>query len=200
MLKKSNLLIFIIISFSVTLFFFGCKKKSDDEAKTVISIKGSDTMVNLAQRWAEVYMEQNPNISIQVTGGGSGTGVAALLNGTTDIATSSRELKESEFKLAENKNIDPRTFEVALDGIAVIVHPNNKIDSLTMEQISDIFSGKIKNWNELGGENKPITLYGRENSSGTYEFFKEMYSGKDVPGNQRDFTASTLKFCRELLL
>jgi phosphate transport system substrate-binding protein len=181
---------FLLIIFSFSIIFFGCQKRSDLE-KTVISVKGSDTMVNLSQRWAEVYMQNNPEISIQVTGGGSGTGVAALLNGTTNIANSSRELKKSEFEKASESNITPREYEVALDGIAVIVHPSNTIQSLTIEQVSNIFTGKIRNWKELGGADLPITLYGRENSSGTYEFFKEHVLGKDERGNQKDFTAST---------
>lgn len=176
--------------FLIPAIFIGCKKKEGEE-KTVISIKGSDTMVNLSQKWAEVYMNQNSNVSIQVTGGGSGTGVAALLNGTTDLANSSRELKESEIKTAQQKGITPVVHEVALDGIAVIVHPDNPIDNLTVKQISDIFSGKITNWKELGGPDMPITLYGRENSSGTYEFFKEHVLGKDEAGKQVDYAPST---------
>jgi phosphate transport system substrate-binding protein len=174
----------------IPVIFLGCKKKEGEE-KTVISVKGSDTMVNLSQKWAEVYMQQNQNISIQVTGGGSGTGVAALLNGTTDLANSSRELKESEFETAKEKGVTPVVHEVALDGIAVIVHPSNQIDNLTVKQVSDIFSGKITNWKELGGPNMMITLYGRENSSGTYEFFKEHVLGKDEAGKQVDYSPST---------
>lgn len=173
------------------ILFFGCKKKEGDAEKTVISIKGSDTMVNLAQKWAESYMQKNPNISIQVTGGGSGTGVASLLNGTTDLANSSRELKESELETAKQKGISPVVYEVALDGIAVILHPENKIDNLTIKQVSDIFSGKITNWKQLGGSDMIITLYGRENSSGTYEFFKEHVLGKDESGKQVDYAPAT---------
>lgn len=181
----------LLFSVSVFIIFFtGCKKRSDAE-KTVISIKGSDTMVNLSQKWAEIYMQQNPAVSIQVTGGGSGTGVAALLNETTDIANSSRELKESEYKTAENKGITPETYEVALDGIAVIVHPSNPLNNLTIQQISDIFTGKIKNWKEIGGKNIPITLYGRENSSGTYEFFREHVLGKNEQGVIKDYATNT---------
>lgn len=190
MFKKSSYISYLFIAISASLIFFGCKK-TDQPEQTVISIKGSDTMVNLAQKWAEVYMQKNPNISIQVTGGGSGTGVAALLNATTDIAVSSRELKESELKLAQEKGVDPRAYEVALDGIAVIVHPDNQIDSITVQQVSDIFTGKIKNWNQLGSDNLPVTLYGRENSSGTYEFFKEHVLGKDKSGTQLDYATST---------
>jgi phosphate transport system substrate-binding protein len=180
-------LFFLIIPF----LFFGCKKKEGEVAQTVISVKGSDTMVNLAQKWAEVYMQKNPNVSIQVTGGGSGTGVASLLNGTVNLANSSRELKESEIETATQKGIKPVVYEVALDGIAVIVHPENKIDNLTVKQVGDIFSGKITNWKQLGGPDMLITLYGRENSSGTYEFFKEHVLGQDESGKQVDYSSAT---------
>lgn len=180
----------IIILISV-LVISGCKRKNDGLERSVITVKGSDTMVNLAQKWAEIYMQNNPGVSIQVTGGGSGTGVAALLNGTTDLANSSRELKPSEIETARSKGIEPNVIEVALDGLAVIVHPDNGMDNITLKQVSDIFSGKIKNWKELGGADMPITLYGRENSSGTYEFFKEHVLGKDENGRQIDYAAST---------
>lgn len=178
----------IVLAFSV--IFTACKKKQDAE-KAVISVKGSDTMVNLAQKWAEEYMKLNPNVSIQVTGGGSGTGIAALLNGTTDIATSSRELKEKEINLAKEKGIQYEEHKVALDGIAVIVHPSNPLDSLTMDEVRDIFSGKIKNFSVVKGSKSDITLYGRENSSGTYEFFKEHVLGKDAKGNPVEYATST---------
>ena len=191
MLNKQSIYLLISIIFIGSALFVGCKKKEGDVAKTVISVKGSDTMVNLAQKWAEVYMKNNPNVSIQVTGGGSGTGVASLLNGTTDLANSSRELKESEYATAKQKGVTPIVYEVALDGIALIVHPENKIDNLTIKQVSDIFSGKITNWKQLGGPDMMITLYGRENSSGTYEFFKEHVLGKDVSGKQVDYAPAT---------
>ena len=191
MLKQKKLYLLVAFLIITPLLFLGCKKKEGGEEKTVISIKGSDTMVNLAQKWAEVYMQKNPNVSIQVTGGGSGTGVAALLNGTTDLANASRELKDSELETAKQKGITPVVYDVALDGIAVIVHPDNKIDNLTIKQVSDIFSGKITNWKQLGGSDMIITLYGRENSSGTYEFFKEHVLGKDEAGKQVDYSPST---------
>ena len=189
MLRKIH---FILVSLlTVTLiFFWGCKKKTDVK-KAVITVKGSDTMVNLSQKWAEVYMQLNPNVSIQVTGGGSGTGVAALLNGTTHIANSSRELKDIEYEKAKSLGITPKVYDVALDGLALIVHTDNKINELTLEQIKDIFTGKITNWKQVGGDDIPITLYGRENSSGTYEFFKEHVLGKDENGKQRDYATST---------
>ncbi|HSL90684.1 MAG TPA: PstS family phosphate ABC transporter substrate-binding protein, partial [Ignavibacteriaceae bacterium] len=187
---KKIFIVTLILSVSV-LLISSCKKKDDGLTRSVITVKGSDTMVNLAQKWAEVFMQNNPGASIQVTGGGSGTGVAALLNGTTDLATSSRELKESELENAKSRGIQPNVIEVALDGLAVIVHPDNKFDNITIKQVSDIFSGKIKNWKELGGPDLPITLYGRENSSGTYEFFKEHVLGRDENGRQIDYAAST---------
>ncbi len=148
-------------------------------------------MVNLTQRWVEIYLKENPDVSIQITGGGSGTGVAALLNGTANIATISRELKDSEIKKAVSLNVNPVQFKVALDGIAVIVHPSNQIDTLSIDQIKNIFSGKVTNWNQIGGGDKKIVLYGRENSSGTYELFKQNILGRDENDRQIDFSPST---------
>jgi len=190
-MRRENHLGYILMILAVIpMLFLGCKKKTDEVEKTVITIKGSDTMVNLAQKWAEEYMKLHPEVSIQVTGGGSGTGVAALLNKTTEIANSSRDLKSSELDEAKSKGVTPVVHQVALDGIAVIVHPQSKVDNLTIQQVSDIFSGKITNWKQVGGADMPITLYGRENSSGTYEFFKEHVLGK-VDGKQVDYSPST---------
>ena len=191
MLNRKHIILLVSFLAIAAIMFVGCKKQEGEVKKTVISVKGSDTMVNLAQKWAEVYMQKNPNVSIQVTGGGSGTGVASLLNGTTDLANSSRELKSNEYETAKQKGVSPVVYEVALDGIALIVHPENKIDNLTVKQVSDIFSGKITNWKQLGGPDMKITLYGRENSSGTYEFFKDHVLGKDESGKQIDYATST---------
>ncbi|NNG28170.1 MAG: phosphate ABC transporter substrate-binding protein [Ignavibacteriaceae bacterium] len=191
-MNSENKFIYLFISIiAISMLFYGCKKKGDEVEKTVISVKGSDTMVNLSQKWAEVYMQKRPEVSIQVTGGGSGTGVAALLNGTTDLANASRELKSAEMEKAAGLGIIPHVYEVALDGIAVIVHPENGVDVLTVKQLSDIFRGAITNWKELGGADLEITLYGRENSSGTYEFFKDNVLGKDENGNKIDYATST---------
>ena len=187
---KNFSIVFFALLIGSTLIFSGCKKK-DTAEKVVITVKGSDTMVNLAQKWAEVYMGKNANVSIQVTGGGSGTGIAALFNKTTDLANSSRDIKEDELETAKQKGVLPVQHEVALDGIAVIVHPSNKVDNLTVQQVSDIFTGKITSWKQVGGENLPITLYGRENSSGTYEFFKEHVLGNNEKGKQKDYATST---------
>jgi phosphate transport system substrate-binding protein len=142
--------------------------------QTKITIKGSDTMVILAQRWAEIYMKQHPEISIQVTGGGSGVGLAALINGTTDIANSSRPIKQTEIeKLKSRYNTLGVEIPCAKDGITIYLNESNKVEELTLQQLSDIYTAKIKNWKELGGDDSEITLYGRENSSGTYVYFKE---------------------------
>jgi phosphate transport system substrate-binding protein len=134
-----------------------------------ITVKGSDTMVILAQKWAEVYMKSNPNMAIQVTGGGSGTGISALINGATDIANSSRKMKPSEKeKLKSRYNTLGIEIACAKDGITVYLHPSNKIKELTVKQLGDIYRGDITNWKQVGGADQPIKLYGRENSSGTY--------------------------------
>lgn len=139
-----------------------------------ITVKGSDTMVILAQRWAEVYMKKNPGVSIQVTGGGSGVGIAALINGSTDIANASRPMNSSEIdKLKSRYNTLGVEVPCAKDGITIYLNESNKVTDLSLKQLSGIFTGKIKNWKEVGGADAEIKLYGRENSSGTYVFFKE---------------------------
>jgi phosphate transport system substrate-binding protein len=139
-----------------------------------ISIKGSDTMVLLGQRWAETYMKKNPGATIQVTGGGSGVGLAALINGTTDIAESSRPMKDAEkSQLQQKRGVAVVELPVALDGLAVYVHEKNPLTELTIEQLRKIYTGAAKNWKDLGGNDERIILYGRENSSGTYAYFKE---------------------------
>jgi phosphate transport system substrate-binding protein len=149
-----------------------------------ITVKGSDTMVILAQKWAEVYMQSNPNAVIQVTGGGSGTGISALINGATDIANSSRKMKSTEKeKLKARYNTLGVEIACAKDGITVYLHPSNKIKELTLKQLSEIYKGNIKNWKEVGGTDAPIKLYGRENSSGTYVFFQENVVKGDYAAN-----------------
>jgi phosphate transport system substrate-binding protein len=138
-----------------------------------IENKGSDTLVNLALAWAEAYMEMHPEVRLSVTGGGSGTGIAAMINGTVDIANASRAMKAEEIAAAEANGITPVEFTVARDAIAVVVHPSNPVDQLTLQQISDIYTRKITNWRELGGEDRPIVLLSRESNSGTYVYFLE---------------------------
>jgi phosphate transport system substrate-binding protein len=143
-------------------------------APTKITVKGSDTLVILAQRWAEIYMNTHPEISIQVTGGGSGVGLAALINGTTDIANSSRPIKSTEVeKLKARYNTLGVEIPCAKDGITIFLNDVNKVQELSLKQLSDIYQAKVTNWKQVGGEDAPIKLYGRENSSGTYTFFKD---------------------------
>jgi len=140
-----------------------------------ITVKGSDTMVIMAQKWAEAYMNSNNAVSIQVTGGGSGTGISALINGTTDICDASRAMKSSEIKkLKERFGTMGVEIPCAKDGVTIYMHEDNPVDKLTMEQLKGIYSGKITNWKEVGGNNAKIIMYSRENNSGTYVFFKDM--------------------------
>ena len=149
----------------------GESKRADTKPLT---IKGSDTMVILGQRLAEEYMVKNPGTVVQVNGGGSGTGIAALINGTVDLAQSSREMKEAEKQKAKQaRGAEIVEQAVALDSLGVFVNGENPVQSLTMTQVKDIFQGKITNWNQIGGPTATIVLYGRENSSGTYDYFRE---------------------------
>src|SRR5258707_516524 len=146
-----------------------------------ITVKGSDTLLILAQKWAETYMGKHPEVKIQVSGGGSGIGFAALQNQTTDLCDASRKAKAAEIaNCLKAFGARPTEYKVALDGLSVYVNPENPLKELTVAQVGDIFTGKIKNWKEVGGPDAPITIYSRENSSGTYEFFKEhVLKGKD---------------------
>ncbi|MBI3123168.1 MAG: phosphate ABC transporter substrate-binding protein [Ignavibacteriales bacterium] len=152
----------------VTLFGFSLPEET-------ITVKGSDTLVILSQRWAEVFMKSNPGIAVQVTGGGSGIGIAALLNGSTDICNASRPMKQSEIeKLKDKYGSTGVEIKVAIDGLSVYVNKaNKKVNDLTLVQIKGIYTGEIKNWKEVGGSDAKIIMYGRENSSGTYVYFKE---------------------------
>ncbi|OGU67045.1 MAG: phosphate-binding protein [Stygiobacter sp. RIFOXYC12_FULL_38_8] len=152
----------------ITLFGFSLPEET-------ITVKGSDTLVILSQRWAEVFMKSNPGIAVQVTGGGSGTGIAALLNGSTDICNASRPMKQSEIeKLKDKYGSTGVEIKVAIDGLSVYVNKaNKKVNDLTLVQIKGIYTGEIKNWKEVGGSDAKIIMYGRENSSGTYVYFKE---------------------------
>ena len=173
-------------SFAVCLVLFigigvlcGCgKSKPQDVTGSAsgagtIENKGSDTLVNLALAWAEEYMEVHSNVSISVTGGGSGTGIAAMINGTVSIANASRVMSPEEIRAATDCGIEPVGFVVAYDAIAVVVSLSNPLERLTFRQISDIYTGKIINWAQVGGENRPIVLLSRESNSGTHVYFLE---------------------------
>ena len=157
-----------------------------------IEIKGSDTMVNLALAWTEAYQDVDPSVTISITGGGSGTGIASLLNNTTDMANASRRIRQEEINQALSLGIDPHEIVIASDAVAVIVNPSNPVDSLTLQQISDIFQGKHENWQELGGEDRPIVRVSRESNSGTHMYFLEMVLRLGDPQNRSLFHPNTL--------
>ncbi|HSL29306.1 MAG TPA: phosphate ABC transporter substrate-binding protein [Anaerolineales bacterium] len=174
-----NRFILPAISVLIIIFSASCTTASSSEGAasdspaTYIENKGSDTIVNLALAWAEAYQTQQPDVRISVTGGGSGTGIASLINGTVDIANASRQIKDEELETAQGNGVEPVEHIIARDAIAVIVHPQNPVSQLTLQQISDIYSGKIDNWSEIGGEDRPIVRLSRETNSGTHVYFLE---------------------------
>ncbi|BBE18371.1 phosphate ABC transporter, periplasmic phosphate-binding protein PstS [Aquipluma nitroreducens] len=173
-----------IKKFAIIAILLGMVGFAFAPASNKIVVKGSDTLVILAQKWAEVYMKSNPNTAIQVTGGGSGVGISALINGATDIANASRKMKASEKdKLKARYNTLGVEVACAKDGITVYLNPSNKVKELTIKQLGDMFSGKITNWKQVGGADADIKLYGRENSSGTYVFFQENVVKGDYASN-----------------
>ena len=166
--------------------------QSSPQTSAYIENKGSDTIVNLALAWAEHYQEEHPDIRISVTGGGSGTGIASLINGTVDLANASRQIKPEEVEEAQSKGIDPVEHVIARDAIAVIVNPENPVTQLTLQQISDIYSGKISNWQEVGGEDRPIVRLSRETNSGTHVYFLETVLRLGEKENKTLFSRDTL--------
>lgn len=174
----------------VMLAFFNCAFAASQTSS--IQIKGSDTMVNLGQAWAEVFSKNNPKVNVAVTGGGSGTGIAALIAGTADIAECSRTMKEKEIDKAKANGITPIEFTVALDGLAVVVHPDNPLSKLTIDELSDIFTGRITNWKQLGGKDLPIVILSREVNSGTHVYFKERVLRKGNEKGPEEFSPAAL--------
>ena len=169
-----------VIGVMLLILLYACGGKPEtnstpapESSTQTIQNKGSDTMVNLALSWAETFQSLNPQISITVTGGGSGTGIAALTNNTVDIANASRPIKPEEVEQIIENGVEPIEFIVARDAIAVIINHNNPINRLTLQQISEIYSGKYNNWSELGGEDRPIVRLSRETNSGTHVYFLE---------------------------
>jgi len=161
-------------------------------ARETIQIKGSDTMVNLGQAWSEEFNKKYPDISVSVTGGGSGTGIAALINGTCDIAECSRAMDDKEIKQAEARGIKPAQHTVGLDGIAVVVNPKNPVKNLNIDQLRDVFMGNINNWKDLIGKNKEIVILSREFNSGTHMFFKEHVLRRGNSKGPEEFAPSAL--------
>ncbi len=142
-------------------------------AAKAVQIKGSDTLINMVQKLAEVYMGKNPGKMFAVTGGGSGTGIAALINKQCDIADASRLMKPGEIQQAIQNGVDPKRVVVAIDALCIVVNAQNTVKKLTVDEIGKIYRGEVKNWKEVGGSDGPITLYGRQPNSGTYDFMKE---------------------------
>ncbi len=185
------------VLFFVALFLLAaCSSKTTGTNSSApakyIQNKGSDTIVNLALAWAEKYQDEHADVSISVTGGGSGTGIAALINKTVDIANASRKIKPEEITQAKANGVDPVEHVIALDAIAVIVNPENPISQLTLQQISDIYSGKINNWKELGGDDRPIVRLSRETNSGTHVYFLETVLRLGQKDNKTLFSMDTL--------
>jgi phosphate transport system substrate-binding protein len=157
-----------------------------------LQIKGSDTMISLGQAWAEAFMKKNPAAMMAVTGGGSGTGIAALINGTCDVAESSRSMKPAEMVQAKSKGITPKEFKVALDGIAVVVNPKNPVSRLSFEELRGIFMGSLTDWKQVGGKPGQIVVLSREVNSGTHIYFKEHILRRGKEKGPEEFAPTAL--------
>jgi len=176
----------------------GTTEGAETELTGSINVEGSDTLVNVSQAWAEVFQTENPGVMIAVKGGGSGTGIAALINGTVDFANASREMKDEEVAEAQGKGVNPVETEVAKDGIAVVVNSANGVEELSLEQLGKIYRGEITNWKDVGGTDADIVILSRDSSSGTYEFFKEAVVGKDLEyAKEAKLLASTQAIVQE---
>lgn len=193
-MKRVISIIFLATFLSLLLMSCGSSSANtaSDSPAQYIENKGSDTIVNLALAWAEKYQTDNPEVRISVTGGGSGTGIAALINGTVDIANASRKIKDEEVAEAQSKGITPVEHIIARDAIAVIVNPENPVRKLTLQQIADIYSGKISNWAGVGGEDRPIVKLSRETNSGTHVYFLETVLRLGEKENKTLFSTDTL--------
>ena len=198
-MKPTRLVFALLAAVCLAAGMAGCQSsdagvgdQADSTEEAYIENKGSDTMVNLAMVWAERYQQNNTAVRISVTGGGSGTGLASLMNGTVDVANASRQIKSEEIDQAHEKGFDPIEYAVARDAIAVIVHPQNPINELTVEQISHIFRGSYNNWSELGGEDRPIVRVSRETNSGTHVYFLESVIRQGSKEDKTIFSADTL--------
>jgi len=160
----------VVVVSSIAFIYFS---QQGQQTTYTINQKGSDTMLILAQKWAEEYMKKHPEAQIAVSGGGSGTGIAALINKQVDIADASREIADKEIEQAKANGVNPTEWKVALDGISVIVHPDNPVSELSLDQLKAIYNGNFTNWRQLGGSDAVIVVYGRQTNSGTYVYWKE---------------------------
>jgi phosphate transport system substrate-binding protein len=171
----------------------GCGEQTDPNEPTgFIQVKGSDTIVNAAQKVAEEFMKDYPHVFVAITGGGSGVGIASLINKTCNVATASREMKPKEFEMARARGVEPNEHVVAYDGVAVIVNKANPLDRLTLQQLHDIFTGKVTNWKTLGGRDLKIVTLSREVSSGTHLYFKEEVVRLGKKDGTEEFSPQTL--------
>ncbi|MCJ7729245.1 MAG: phosphate ABC transporter substrate-binding protein [Sedimentisphaerales bacterium] len=187
--KKEHLILMIILAIGAV----GCEHKANpNELTGFIQVKGSDTIVNAAQEVSEEFMKEYPHVFVAVTGGGSGVGIASLINKTCDIATASREMKPKEIEVALKHSVNPKEFTVAYDGVAVIVNKANPIEKLTIEDLHRIFTGKATNWEEFGGKDLAIVTLSREVSSGTHMYFKEEVVQLGKKGSTEEFSNETL--------
>jgi len=182
-----------LIIATMSFFIIGCREDVDpNEPVGFLQIKGSDTIVNAAQKIAEEFMKDYPHIFVAVTGGGSGVGIASLINKTCDVATASREMKPKEKEIAEKRGVFPKEFVVAYDGVAVIVNKNNPVERIAIEDLHKIFTGKATNWKEFGGKDLGIVTLSREVSSGTHIYFKEEVVQLGKKDNREEFSPQTL--------
>jgi len=184
-LLSSIIILFLIVFVAPSLIF----------SATFIQVKGSDTEVNVVQRVAEAFMKKNPNTSIAVTGGGSGVGIAAIINKTTDLCNASRPMKDTEIAQAKANKVNPVGVIFAVDGLSLAINPKNSVKALTIDQIGQIFRGELTNWKQAGGPDIPITLYGRQPNSGTFVFFREVVVRGDYSNrmNQMNGNAQILE-------
>jgi len=192
--KISAIFLLIGLIAGIAVGYFAAPRPSDTQSTELtgtIVVKGSDTLLIVAQRWAEEFMTLNPKVNIQVAGGGTGTGFVALKDKTTDIADASREIKTSEVESCKARGVNPVEWTVGLDGISIVVNPSNPVTSLSMTQLEMIYNGTYTNWSEVGGNNAPIVTYGRQSTSGTYEFFREhVLHNKDFRSDNRELAGN----------
>ncbi|MCK5567603.1 MAG: PstS family phosphate ABC transporter substrate-binding protein [Actinomycetia bacterium] len=203
------IILVVLLIFSVSGALFGCKdeaapvESSDSDTVQVknaggrfedreLVIQGSDTLLEVSMYWVENFSNANPSVNISVTGGGSGTGIAALINKTVDLANASRSIKDSETEAAESKGINIQEFIVAWDGISVVINKGNPVTELSIEQISKIFTGEITDWSEVSGEDGEIVVISRDSSSGTFEYFKKRVIQMDGAAKDNDYTQKAL--------
>jgi len=183
----------LLLILSAMVFAAGCSEDVEPgEPVGFIQVKGSDTVVNAAQKIAEEFMKEYPHVFVAVTGGGSGVGIASLINKTCDVATTSREMKPKEREMAEKRGVFPKEFAVAYDGVAVIVSKDNPVERLTIEDLHKIFTGKATNWKEFGGKDIHIVTLSREVSSGTHIYFKDEVVHLGKKDSQEEFSPQTL--------